>query len=131
MFAHFILLIFLSLDNPLLFSAGNGHLEICRLLVESNADVAAKSMSFSRCFSHPHSHHLLLTICLAALAALHSNAPSTTTKPTSLHTCAASAFVNEAPPRAAAAEIKNTDSLHVRVSGNFPLFGGIPAKKYY
>jgi hypothetical protein len=29
---------------------------------------------------------------------LHSNAPSTTTKPTLLHTCAASALLNDAPP---------------------------------
>ena len=47
-----------------------------------------------------------LTICLAAVAELHSNGPSTATKPTSLHTCAASALLNDAPPRAAAAQIK-------------------------
>ncbi len=39
---------------------------------------------------------------LAAMAGLHSNAP---TKPTSLHTCAASALLNDAHPRAAAAQI--------------------------
>jgi hypothetical protein len=51
-------------------------------------------------FSPPPSHHLLLTICLAAVAALHSNGPSTKTKPTLLHTCAASARCNDAhPPR--------------------------------
>ena len=38
----------------------------------------------------PPSHHFSLTICLAALASPHSSWPSTTTKPTLLHTCAAS-----------------------------------------
>ncbi len=49
----------------------------------------------------PPPHHLSLTICLAAMAKLHSNWPSTTTtKPTWLHTCAASARRNDAhPPR--------------------------------
>jgi hypothetical protein len=64
-------------------------------LVESKADVAARD----RCFSPPPSHHLSLTICLAAGVALHSNAPSLTTKPTLLHTCAASARRNDALPR--------------------------------
>ncbi len=77
-------------------------LEVTRLLVESKADVAARDM----CFSPPPSHHLSLTICLAAGATLHSNWPSTGTKPTWLHTCAASALLNDAPPRAAAAQIK-------------------------
>jgi hypothetical protein len=45
---------------------------------------------------------------------LRSNAPSTSTKPTLLHTCAASARLNDAPPRAAAAAIK---VVLVRVAG--------------
>ncbi len=73
-----------------------------RLLVESKANVAAKDW----CFSPPPSHHLSLTIRLAALGKLHSNSPSTATKPL-LHTCAASALLNDAPPRAAAAQIKH------------------------
>ncbi len=97
------LLLFFSQQTPLHHSAFFGYLEITRLLVESKADVAARD---SMCFSPPPSHHLSLTICLAAGVALHSNWPSTTT--TLLHTCAASALLNDAPPRAAAAQIKNT-----------------------
>ena len=97
----FILLLFFSQWTPLHWSASEGRLEVTRLLVESKADVAA-----SRCFSPPPSHHLSLTICLAAVAELHSNTLSTSTKPTLLHTCAASARRNDAPPRAAAAAIK-------------------------
>ena len=95
--------------TPLNYSARNGHLEVSRLLVESKADVAARD----RCFSHPPSHRLSLTICLAAMAKLHSNGPSTATKPTLLHTCAASALLNDVAPRAAAAAIK---AALVRVS---------------
>ena len=92
-------------------SAGNGHLEVTRFLVESKADVAARD----RCFSLPPSHHLSLTICLAVVAKLHSNGPSTATKPTLLHTCAASARRNDAPPRSAAAPIKAV-LVHVAAS---------------
>jgi ankyrin repeat protein len=105
----FIILLFFSQCTPLHGSAGEGHLDVCRFLVESNADVAART----RCFSPPPSHHLSLTICLAAMAKLHSDSPSTSTKPTLLHTCAASALLNDAPPRAAAAQIK---AVLVRVS---------------
>ena len=98
----FILLLFFSQWTPLHFSAVWGRLEVCRLLVESKADVAARNW----CFSPPPSHHLSLTIGLAALAKLHSKGPSFTTKPTLLHTCAASALLNDAPPRVAAAHIK-------------------------
>ena len=108
-FRKLILFLFFSQRTPLHLtltprheSAWKGRLEITRLLVESKADVAARD----RCFSPPPSHHLSLTICLAAVAALHSNVPSTSTKPTLLHTCAASALLNDAPPRAAAARIK-------------------------
>ena len=81
---------------PLHHSAANGHLEVCRLLVESKADVAASD----RCFIPPPSHHLSLTICFAVLATLHSDMPSTTTRiPMWLHTCAASARRNDALPR--------------------------------
>ena len=93
-----ILLLSFSQCTPLHLSAIGGELAVCRLLVESKADVAARD----RCFNPPPSHHLSLTICLAALATLHSNGPSTATKPTLLHTCAASALLNDAPPRAAA-----------------------------
>jgi hypothetical protein len=93
----FILLLFFSQCTPLQLSAYNGRLEVCRLLVESKADVAARS----RCFSPPPSHHRSLTICLAAVTSLHSNTPSSTTNPTLLHTCAASARLNDALPRAA------------------------------
>jgi hypothetical protein len=95
-------LLFFRQATPLICSAFFGHLEVSRLLVESKADVAARS----RCFSPPPSHHLSLTICLAAGATLHSKTPSARTKPTLLHTCAASALLNDAPPRAAAAQIK-------------------------
>ena len=108
----FILLLSFSQKTPLHYSAANGRLEVTRLLVESKADVAARD----RYFSPPPSHHLSLTICLAAMATLHSNAPSSATKPTSLHTCAASALLNDAPPRAAAAQVK---TLFVRVSAVF------------
>ena len=100
----FILLLFFSQWTPLHYSATNGRLEVARFLVESKADVAARG----RCFSPPPSHHLSLTICLAAVATLHSHAPLLTTKSTLLHTCAASALLNDAPPRAAAAQIKSS-----------------------
>ena len=93
--SKFILSLSFSQETPLIFSAANGHLEVTRLLVESQADVAARD----RCFSPPPSHHLPLTICLAAMAKLHSNGPSNATKPTLLHTCAASARRNDALPR--------------------------------
>ncbi len=82
-----------SQRTPLHQSVLNGRLEVTRLLVKSKADVAARD----RCFSPPPSHHLSLTICLAAVATLHSNGPSPTTKPTLLHTCAASARRHDAP----------------------------------
>jgi hypothetical protein len=44
-----ILLLFFSQATPLHRSAAHGHLEVCRLLVESKADVAARN----RCFSPP------------------------------------------------------------------------------
>ena len=90
-----ILLLFFSQVTPLLWSAFEGRLEVSRLLVESKADVAATN----RCFSPPPSHHISLTICLAAVAKLHSNWPPSSKKPTSLHTCAASARLNDALPR--------------------------------
>jgi hypothetical protein len=93
-----ILWLFFSLWTPLHASAFNGQLEVSRLLVESKADVAARD----RCFSPSPSHHLLLNIlniCLAAMATLHSEWSSATTKPPSLHTCAASVRRNDEPPR--------------------------------
>jgi hypothetical protein len=96
-----ILLLFFSQFTPLHYAADNDHLEVARLLVESKADVAARGGRSRRCFSPPPSHHLSLTICLAAVVGLHSNWPSTTTEPTLLHTCAASARRNDAPPRPA------------------------------
>ena len=90
-----ILYLFFNESTPLHWSAFYGHLEVCRLLVESKADVTARE----RCFSPPPSHHLSLTICPAAGATLHSNVPSSATKPTSLHTCAASARRNDALSR--------------------------------
>ncbi len=97
-----IILHFFRQWTPLHLSAYHDNLEICRLLVESKADVAARN----RCFSPPPSHHLSLTICLAGGAKLLLKSLSTATKPTLLHTCAASARRNDAPPRAAAAPIK-------------------------
>jgi hypothetical protein len=38
-----ILLLFFSQDTPLHESARNGYLEICRLLLQCNADVKAKN----------------------------------------------------------------------------------------
>jgi hypothetical protein len=77
-------------------SAANGHLETCRVLVASKADVAARS----RCRSPWRARNLPLTPCVAATAKLHSNTSSTGTRPTLLHTFAASARRNDAaPPR--------------------------------
>jgi ankyrin repeat protein len=39
----FILLLAFSQDTPLHESARNGHLEVCRLLLQSSADVEAKN----------------------------------------------------------------------------------------
>jgi hypothetical protein len=100
----FNLFLFYSAGTLLHYVAAKGHLDITRLLVESKADVAARDLYASP----PPSHHLSLTVCIAVMATLPSNAPSTTTKPTLLHTFAASALLvilNDAPPRAAAAQI--------------------------
>ena len=101
-FETLIILLFFSHETPLFLSASRGRLDVTRLLVESKADVAARD----RCFSPPLSHHLSLTISLAAMAKLHSNLPSSAPKPTLLHTCAASARLNDAPPPASI--VKNT-----------------------
>ena len=90
----FILLLFFSQATSLHYGSYKNHVEICRLLVESKADVAARD----RCFSPPPSHHLSLTICLAAVAELHSKWQSTTKNPPWPHTCAVSARRNDAPP---------------------------------
>ena len=77
-------------------SAANGFVEICRLLVASKADVAARR----RCRSPWRARNLPLTPCVAATATLHSKLPSSTTRPTLLHTFAVSARRNDAaPPR--------------------------------
>jgi hypothetical protein len=91
---QFILFLFFSQCTPLHWSAISGHLEVTRILVESKADVAARD----RCFSLPPSYHLSLTICLAGMEKLCSITPSNKRKPTLLHTCAASALLNDAPP---------------------------------
>ena len=93
--SSFVRLLSFSHWTPLQLSAAHGHLEVTRLLVESKADVAAR-----RCFSPPSSHHLSLTIRLAAGAgaALHSPTPKSMTT-TLLHTSAASARLNDALPR--------------------------------
>jgi hypothetical protein len=121
-----ILLLFFRQRTPLHYTAWSGQfsamdgvqLEVCRLLVESKADVAA----MDRCFSPPPSHYLSLTICVAAVATLLSNTPSTETKPTLLHTCAASARLNDVPSRA---QIK---TLLVRVAA--AVFWGACVSKY-
>ncbi len=88
-----ILVLFFSRRTPLHLSASNGRLEVTRLLVESKADVAVRD----RCFSPPPSHHLSLTICLAALTKLHSTWPCAAPTPSAtrtqkwLYTSAASA----------------------------------------
>jgi hypothetical protein len=93
----FNLPLFYSAGTLLHYVAAHGHLEITSLLVESKADVAARDLYASP----PPSHHLSLSICIAVMATLPSHAPSAATKPTLLHTCAASALLNDAPPRAA------------------------------
>jgi hypothetical protein len=118
-----ILLLFFSQDTPLHWSAASGRLEVVRLLVESKADVAART----RCFSPPPSHHLSLTICIAAGAELHSKRPLSRTKATLLHTCAASARLSDAPPRAAAAAIK---AVLVRVAAAVRGGGEAPSRTY-
>jgi hypothetical protein len=91
-----IILLFFSDWTPLhLCAVYEDNLKICRFLVESKADVAARDW----CFSPPPSRHLPLTICLAASATMHSNWPSNSTDPTWLHTCAASARRNDALTR--------------------------------
>ena len=118
-FETLIILLFFSHETPLFLSASRGRLDVTRLLVESKADVAARD----RCFCPPPCHHVSLTICLVAMVSLHCCVPATALKPTLLHTCAASARRNDAPPRAAAAPIK---AVLVRVSAgiwHLPLWG--------
>jgi hypothetical protein len=55
-----LILLLLSQNTPLHCSTANGRLEVSCLLVESKAEIAAKT----RCFILPPSHHLSLTICL-------------------------------------------------------------------
>jgi ankyrin repeat protein len=88
--------LFFSQRTPLILSAYYGFVEICRLLVASKADVAARL----RCRSPWRARNLPLTPCVAAPAKLHSNTPSNKTRPTLLHTFAVSARRNDAaPPR--------------------------------
>ena len=77
-----------SLATPLHRSAVNGHLDICRLLVASNADVAARD----RCRSPLRQLAMLLTPCVAAMAELRLCGPLTPKKAraTWLHIFAAS-----------------------------------------
>ena len=49
-----------SQNTPLHRSVQTGHVEVCRLLVESKADIVAKT----RCFSLPPSHHFSLAYAL-------------------------------------------------------------------
>ena len=120
-FETLIILLFFSHETPLFLSASRGRLDVTRLLVESKADVAARD----RCFSPPPSHHLSLTICLAAVATLHSNTPSNSTKPRLLHTCAASARRNDAHPPRCRCPNKSSSCSCRRVWG-----GGAPSRKY-
>ncbi len=95
----FLLVFCLSGRQPLHYSACDGNLEICRLLVDSRADIQAKI----RCCSPRRFRRLPLTLCVLATAELHSNWPSTSTSPTLLHICAALARGNDvllrpAPP---------------------------------
>ena len=91
-----LIYLFFSQVTPLIWSAYFGHAEICRVLVASKADVAARA----RCRSPWRARNLPLTPCVAAMARLHSNGPSTATRPTLLHTFAVSAPRNDAaPPR--------------------------------
>jgi hypothetical protein len=89
--SNLILLLFFSQYTALHKCAYYGHVETCRFLVEWKADVAARD----KCFSPPPSHHLSLTICFSAMVGLHLTLPSTTTNPTWLHTCAASAAASD------------------------------------
>ena len=91
-----LIYLFFSQMTPLMYSAYSGHAEICRVLVASKADVAARG----RCRSPWIARNLPLTPCVAGKAKLHSNTPSNTTMPTLLHTFAVSARRNDAaPPR--------------------------------
>jgi len=87
-----LLLVFRYGDTPLHRSATQGELEVCRLLVASKADIAARN----RCRSPLRACHGLLTPVAAATAKLHSDAPSTVTRPTLLHIFAVSARRNDA-----------------------------------
>ena len=88
---NLILLLFFSQITPLHGSAREGHLEVCRFLAESKADIAARD----RCRSPLRACHGLLTP-VAATAKLHSNTPSTRTRTTLLHIFAVSARRNDA-----------------------------------
>ena len=81
-----LLLVFRDDYTPLHRSAIAGRLEVCRLLVASKADIAARN----RCRSPLRACHGLLTP-VAAAAKLPSNSPSTGTRPTLLHILAVSA----------------------------------------
>ena len=49
-------------QNPLIYAARQGNLDICRLLIDSKADVAARD----RCFSPPRARHHLPTLLRSA-----------------------------------------------------------------
>jgi hypothetical protein len=88
--------LFFSRNTPLMYSAAGGSVETCRVLVASKADVAAREW-----YRSPwRARNLPLTPCVAAAAELHSDTPSTSTRPTLLHTLTVSARRNDAaPPR--------------------------------
>jgi hypothetical protein len=90
-FMLIILLVFRNDRTPLHGSAANGRLEVCRLLVASKADVAARN----RCRSPLRARHGLLTP-VAEAAKLHSETPSTLKRPTLLHICSVSARRHDA-----------------------------------
>jgi hypothetical protein len=78
--------VFSSDWTPLHSSSWKGHVQVCRLLVQSKADVTVRDGCVPCSIA---CHRLPLTRCAVGMATLLSNGLSRGTRPTLLHICAA------------------------------------------
>jgi hypothetical protein len=96
--------LFCSQRTPLHNSAWCGHLEACRLLVESKADVTV----MNRCLGPRCSRHVSLTISVAVREGLRSSTRSISKGKTSWNIFAASVHLNDVVAHTAALVLRIT-----------------------
>jgi hypothetical protein len=90
------------------------------LKFQSKADAAART----RCFSPPPSHHLSLTVCLAAWEKLHSNGRSTATMPRSIRSDCSLSIIDNSSERCFSLRNKNVshiDATTICCTTEFPI----------